>query len=42
MAVDARLRYGNEQPLFVLGLIFSSFVWLALIVTIVGILYGPP
>jgi Zn-dependent protease with chaperone function/type II secretory pathway pseudopilin PulG len=40
MALDPRLRYPNEQPLFILGAVFSGFVWLALVLTIVGIFYG--
>jgi Zn-dependent protease with chaperone function len=40
MTFDPRLRSSRERPLFVVGVVFSSVVWLALVVTIVGILYG--
>ena len=40
MALDTRLQYPKEGPLFVFGVIFSSLVWLALVVSIVGIAYG--
>lgn len=33
-------RYPTEQPLFVIGVLFSSLVWLAMVVSIVGIFYG--
>jgi Zn-dependent protease with chaperone function/type II secretory pathway pseudopilin PulG len=38
--LDSKLRYPKEQTLFALGVVFSSLVWLALVVSIVGILYG--
>jgi Zn-dependent protease with chaperone function/type II secretory pathway pseudopilin PulG len=38
--LDPRLRSPKEQPLLVLGIVFSSLVWLALIVSIFGIFYG--
>jgi len=41
MSIDPRLRYPNERPLFVLGVIFSALVWLALIISLVGLVYGP-
>jgi Zn-dependent protease with chaperone function/type II secretory pathway pseudopilin PulG len=40
MALDPKLRYPNEQPLFVLGVALSALAWLALAVSIVGIFYG--
>ena len=40
MALDARLRSPKEQPLFILGVIFSSLFWLVLVVTVIGIAYG--
>jgi Zn-dependent protease with chaperone function/type II secretory pathway pseudopilin PulG len=39
-AFDPQLRHPNEQPLFVIGAIFSTLVWLLLVVSIVGIFYG--
>jgi len=38
--LDPRLRSPKEQPLLVLGIIFSSLFWLALVVSIFGIFYG--
>ena len=40
MALDPRLRSPKEAPLFVLGVIASGFFWLAMVVSIVGVLYG--
>ncbi len=40
MAFDPKLRSPRERPLFVVGLIFSSFVWAALVISIVGLAYG--
>src|SRR5262245_10465001 len=40
MALDPRLRSPKEQPLFVLGAIFSGLFWLALLISLVGIFYG--
>src|SRR2546425_5719277 len=40
MGLDTRLRSPKEQPLFVLGVLFSSLFWLLLIVSLVGIFYG--
>lgn len=40
MAFDPRLRSPKERPLFVLGLVFSAVVWLLLIISMIGILYG--
>jgi Zn-dependent protease with chaperone function len=41
MAFDERLfRSPKEPPLFVIGIVLSAAAWLALTVTIVGILYG--
>ncbi len=40
MGLDARLRSPKEQPLFILGVLFSSAFWLLLVVSIVGIFYG--
>src|SRR5262245_20557938 len=40
MALDPQLRYPKEQPLFLLGVVFSSFVWLLLVVSLIGIFYG--
>jgi Zn-dependent protease with chaperone function len=39
-AFDAGLRHSTEHPLFILGVIFSSLVWLLLAVSIVGLFYG--
>lgn len=40
MAFDPRLRSPKEQPLFVIGVVLSSLVWLVMIVSIIGLLYG--
>jgi Zn-dependent protease with chaperone function len=40
MALDPSHRYPKEQLLFILGVTFSTLVWIALVVSIVGILYG--
>jgi Zn-dependent protease with chaperone function len=40
MALDPRLRSPKELPLFVLGLIFSAAVWLAVAISLVGLVYG--
>lgn len=40
MGFDVRLRSPREQPLFVLGVMFSGLFWLLLIISIVGIFYG--
>lgn len=40
MALEARLVYPKEPPLFVIGVIFSALFWLLLVVSIVGIFYG--
>jgi len=40
MAFDPRLRSPKEEPLFVIGVIFSSVIWLLLIVSIIGLFYG--
>ena len=40
MALDLRLRSPKERPLFIVGVVFSSVVWVALVVTVVGLLYG--
>jgi Zn-dependent protease with chaperone function len=40
MALDPRLRSPKETPLFAIGVVFSSFVWLAVAISLVGILYG--
>jgi Zn-dependent protease with chaperone function len=40
MAFDNRLRSPKERPLFLAGALFSSIVWLALIVSVIGIFYG--
>lgn len=40
MAFDPRLRSPKERPLFILGLIFSTAVWMAMIVSIIGVFYG--
>jgi Zn-dependent protease with chaperone function len=40
MALDPRLRSPKERPLFVLGAVFSALVWLVVVVTIVGLVYG--
>ncbi len=33
MALDPRLRSPKEKPLFVIGVVFSALVWLALVVS---------
>ncbi len=38
MALDTKLRYPHEQPLFVRGIVFSALAWLAL--AVMGIFYG--
>jgi Zn-dependent protease with chaperone function/predicted RNA-binding Zn-ribbon protein involved in translation (DUF1610 family) len=40
MALDPRLRSPKEQPLFVVAAVFSSLAWIALVVSLVGVLYG--
>lgn len=40
MALDPRLRAPREQPLFAVGVVFSAIVWLAVVVSVVGLLYG--
>jgi Zn-dependent protease with chaperone function len=40
MALDPRLCSPKERPLFVLSAIFSGIVWLVVVVTIVGLVYG--
>lgn len=40
MAFDPRLRSQNEQALFVIGAAFSAFVWLLMVISIVGLIYG--
>ncbi len=40
MAFDPRLRSPKEQPLFIIGVIFSAFVWLGMVISIIGLLYG--
>lgn len=40
MAFDPRLRSPKEKPLFVIGVIFSGLTWLALVISIIGLLYG--
>jgi Zn-dependent protease with chaperone function len=40
MALDPRLRSPKEKPLFVTGVVLSALVWLAVVVSIVGLLYG--
>lgn len=40
MAFDPRLRSPKERPLFLIGAIFSGLVWAALVVSLVGALYG--
>jgi Zn-dependent protease with chaperone function len=40
MGLDPRFRSPKERPLFVVGVVVSSLVWLVLVVTIVGLLYG--
>ncbi len=40
MTFDPRLRSPKEQPLFIVGVIVSSLSWLALLISIVGALYG--
>lgn len=40
MMFNEQLRSPKERPLFLIGVIFSSLVWLALVVSIVGLVYG--
>jgi Zn-dependent protease with chaperone function/type II secretory pathway pseudopilin PulG len=37
---DPQLRHPNEGTLFVVGVVFSALVWLALVLSIVGVFYG--
>jgi Zn-dependent protease with chaperone function len=37
---DPKLRAPREKNLFVLGVIFSSLIWLVLVVTVFGMVYG--
>jgi Zn-dependent protease with chaperone function len=40
MNLDARLRSPKEEPLFYFGFVFSIVVWVALIASVVGAIYG--
>jgi len=40
MALDPRLVSPKERPLFIAGAVFSGLVWLAVVVSLVGILYA--
>lgn len=40
MSLDPKLRSPKEKPLFVIGVIFSTICWLALIISLVGLIYG--
>ena len=40
MGFSEALRSPEEQTLFLIGAIFSGFVWLLLVVSIVGVFYG--
>jgi Zn-dependent protease with chaperone function len=40
MALDPRLISPKERPLFVAGVVFSGLAWLAVVVSIVGLLYA--
>ena len=40
MAFDASLRLPRERTLFKLGIAFSAIAWVALVVTVVGLVYG--
>jgi len=40
MSLNPRIRSPKEEPLFILGLIFSLACWLVLVVTVVGLIYG--
>jgi Zn-dependent protease with chaperone function len=40
MALDPRLRSPREETLFVVGMIFSSLAWLAVVVSVVGLAYA--
>lgn len=40
MSLNPQIRSPKEEPLFILGLIFSLGFWLVLIITIVGLIYG--
>ena len=40
MALDPRLRYPREKALFAIGVTFSAVVWVALLVSIAGAIYG--
>ncbi len=40
MALDPKLTYRREQTLFVIGAVFSSLAWLAVVVSLVGLVYA--
>jgi Zn-dependent protease with chaperone function len=40
MALDPRLRSPKERPLFLTAAVLSAIAWLAMLVSVVGILYG--
>lgn len=40
MALDPKLLYRREHTLFLIGAIFSSLVWLAVVVSLIGLLYA--
>ena len=40
MAFDASLRLPRERTLFKMGLVFSAIAWVALVVTVIGLVYG--
>lgn len=40
MALDPKLRSSKERPLFIIGAVISTVAWLALLVSIVGAVYG--
>jgi len=40
MAFDQKLRSPRERTLFKIGVVFSALCWVALVVSIVGIVYG--
>ena len=40
MALDPKLLYRREPTLFAIGAVFSSLVWLAVVLSLVGLLYA--
>jgi Zn-dependent protease with chaperone function len=40
MPFEARLRSPKERPLFIAGAVFSGLAWLAVVVSVIGLLYA--